>query len=547
MTKTESTLETRKAALGRESSVDTSTRTLRRGLGQAGVQRAAFALPAVIALVLSCIDLTGRSIWLDESATASIASQNGTALWHAIAHDGGNMSGYYLILHLLFAAFGDGLVVMRIPSAIATGVTVFLVSLLTNRLFGKTAAFVAGLLGAVSLPLVFWGQDARGYALMVTFVTASFYFLVELDRRVAARASIRSAWIGYLVTTTLAAYMSYVALLAVLAQLVWVVLARRPLRAVAQALAISVVLWVPLVILAVNRGTGQLDWLSRPGIGALAVVVATIASASQQPDIHQTATSNALETLTAVVVLGVLVLAVLFAREKESRRQLGLLASWIAVPVLLAFAESYAAQPVFLSRNLLMCVPPVGIVASLAVVEPRIPRGLGVGALAVVAGLRIAQVVPSYAESPENWRAATAYVVARSSPLDCVAFYPSDGRQAFDYYVLHTSGDLAIAPHPVLPPLSLRVIRPYVEVYTTVSSATIRALQISCARLWVVSSHTGSPEGTASSKTHYLRYEQLLTRLGRAFAPVRVANFGWAYPVRVELFSSAAVVQGRRA
>ena len=316
---------------------------------------------------------------------------------------------------------------------------------------------------------------------------------------------------------------------------------------VAQALAISVVLWVPLLILAVNRGTGQLDWLSRPGIGALAVVIATIASASQQPNIHQTATSDALEALTAVVVLGVLVLAALFFRDTERRRQIGLLASWIAVPVVLAFAESYAAQPVFLSRNLLMCVPPIGIIASLAVVEPRIPRVLGVGALAAIAGLRIAQVVPSYAESPENWRAATAYVIAQSKPLDCVAFYPSDGRQAFDYYALHTRGDLAVAPRPVLPPLSLRVIRPYVEVYTTMSAARISSLQSSCARLWLVSSHTGSPGGTASSRTHYLRYEQLLTRLKTAFVPVRVASFGWAYPVRVELFSSAALVQGRRA
>ncbi len=546
MTKTESPPESRRPSGSGGSSKDLGA------LEETGVHRGwlrplALVLPAVVAFALSCIDLTARSIWLDESATVSIASQNGHALFHAIARDGGNMSGYYLLLHVLIAAFGDGLIVVRIPSAVATGASVFFVSLLANRLFTHLAALMAGLLSAVSLPLAFWGQDARGYALMVMFVTASFYCLVELDCRGAKSESARSAWIGYLVATMLAVYMSYVALLAVIAQIVWLVVARGPLREALRALAISVVCWIPLMILAVNRGTGQLNWLPRPGFSALAVVVATVASASQQPNIHQTTTSDALEALTAVVVLSVVVLALVFTRERERRRHVALLSCWIVAPIAVAFAESYIAQPVFLSRNLLMCVPPVALVASLAVVEPRIPRTVGLGALAAVAGLRIAQLVPSYQESPENWRAATAYVITRARSLDCVAFYPSDGRQAFDYYVLHTAGDLGLAPRPVLPALGFDVVRPYDEVYTSMTPAQVSAVERTCARLWLVSSHVGSSSGTSSSRTHYRRYEQLLSRLSTAFVPGHAEQFGWADPVRVELFSSARLVQGRKA
>lgn len=516
-------------------------------LRRSGVQGFALVLPALVAFALGCVNLTARSIWLDESASLSIASQNGHALWHAIAHDGGNMSGYYLLLHLLITAFGDGLVVLRLPSVIATGVTVFFVSLLSFRLFNTFAAVVAGLVSAVSLPLVYWGQDVRGYAPMVTFVTASFYFLVELDRRAESHLRLRSAWIGYLLTTVLATYMSYVALLAVFAQLIWLVLARRPLRAVAAALAIAIVCWVPLILWAVGRGTGQLAWLGRPGLLALAVTVSTVASASLRPSIHQTGTSDALEALTAVVVLVVLGLAAFDPRERMRRRDVGLLASWIAAPIALAFAESYVAQPVFLARNLLMCVPPVAIVVSLAIVETRIPRAIGLGVLGAVAGLRVAQLVPSYSESPENWLAATAYVIDHSRPHDCIAFYPSDGRQAFDYYVLHTPGDLEIAPRPVLPSLPLRDVRPYVEVYTTMTTAQIRGLERSCARLWFVASHTGGPKGTAWSRSHYVRYEQLLSRLGTTLVPVRVTHFGWADPVWVGLLNSPHFAQGRKA
>src|ERR1700758_1449250 len=89
----------------------------------------AIAIPAVLAAVLSLIGLSGRSLGFDEGATASIAAQHGSALWHAIAHDGGNMSGYYLVMHVLVGVFGNGLVVLRLPSVVATVATVALIGL----------------------------------------------------------------------------------------------------------------------------------------------------------------------------------------------------------------------------------------------------------------------------------------------------------------------------------------------------------------------------------------------------------------------------------
>src|SRR5436305_591056 len=130
-------------------------------------ERAARALalygPALLAAALCLYQLTTRSLWLDESATVAIASQHGGAFGTALAHDGGNMLGYYALLHVLIGLFGNGALVIRLPSAIATAATVAIVSALGLRLFDRRVALGAGLLGAVSLPLVFWGQDARGY------------------------------------------------------------------------------------------------------------------------------------------------------------------------------------------------------------------------------------------------------------------------------------------------------------------------------------------------------------------------------------------------
>ena len=47
------------------------------------------------------VELTTRSLWLDEAATVAIASQHGAAFGAALAHDGGNMLGYYGLMHVL--------------------------------------------------------------------------------------------------------------------------------------------------------------------------------------------------------------------------------------------------------------------------------------------------------------------------------------------------------------------------------------------------------------------------------------------------------------
>ena len=152
---------------------------------------------------------------------------------------------------------------IRLPSALAAGAAAGTVALLALRLFDRRVALAAGVLTAVSLPLVFWGQDARGYALMVALVAgsfAAFAALVETDARP------RRAWIAYVVLTTLAVYVSFVAIFAVLAQLVALTWRRHAWRRVASALAVCALCWIPLAVLAASRGGGQLFWIPRPSL-----------------------------------------------------------------------------------------------------------------------------------------------------------------------------------------------------------------------------------------------------------------------------------------
>ena len=80
---------------------------------------AAVAVPTALALFLCFYEISSRSLWLDEAASVAIASQHGHALGSAIAHDGGNMSAYYLLLHVVIGVFGKGALAIRFTAALA--------------------------------------------------------------------------------------------------------------------------------------------------------------------------------------------------------------------------------------------------------------------------------------------------------------------------------------------------------------------------------------------------------------------------------------------
>jgi mannosyltransferase len=459
------------------------------------------AAPAALAVVLCLYELTTRSLWLDEAASVAIAGQHGSALWSAISHDGGNMLGYYALLHVLIGWFGHGAFVIRLPSALAAGAAAGAVSLLGLRLFDRRVALAAGLLTAVSLPLVFWGQDARGYAPMVALVAGSFAAYAAL-----VETGSRRAWIAYVVLTVLAVYASFVAILALPAQLVALAWRREAWRRFASALAACAVCWVPLAVLAASRGSGQLFWIPRPSLKLEKQVILALTSAGFEPNFRPTWAAGVLAIGT------VLLLAVAFARRPVPwGARLGL--AWLLVPLGLMWLWSLVGQPLFTPRNALVSLPAVALLLGWLVARTR----LGWVAVAVVLALRVVALAPSYGTSPENWRAATAYVTASERPGDCVAFYPLDARMPFAYY----SGDR---------------VNPYVERYET------PRLPAGCPRVWLVSSHQGLPSGTATSRAHYSRYVAVRRALTRTYARHRTRAFGYASVIWVELFYGRRVV-----
>jgi len=465
---------------------------------------AVVAGPAALAIALCLYELTTRSLWLDEAATVAIASQHSSALWHAITHDGGNMLGYYALLHVLVGWFGDGAAVIRLPSVVAAGGCAAAVSLLALRVFDRRVALAAGVLTAVSLPLVFWGQDARGYAAMAALVAGSFCAFAEVVEGPPRRAP----WIAYVLLTTLSVYASYVAVFALGAQLLALAWRRQAWRRALSAMAVCVVCWIPLMVLAASRGSGQLFWIPRPDVKADKQVILALTSAGFEPNFRPTAVAAALAIATVALLLAA---AARTVRGRGAPWGALLALAWLVVPVALMWLWSLIGQPIFTARNALVSLPAVALLLGWVITSGRLAWP-ALAVLGVLVALRAVALAPSYGTSPENWRAATAYVTAAARPGDCYAFYPLDGRMPFAYYTR--------AP-----------VQPYVERYVT------PRVPSTCPRVWLIASHQGLPSGTAASRAHYARYVALRSALARAYPHHSTRAFGYASIIWVELLT----------
>jgi hypothetical protein len=525
---------------------------------------ATVGIPTALALILCLYDLTARSLWLDEAATVSIVSQHGAAFGAALAHDGGNMLGYYGLLHVLVGAFGHGPAVIRLPSALAAVATVTLTCLIARRLFDRRVAFLAGLLTAVSLSLVYWGQVARGYTVMIALLCASFLLLVVALERPRWSWGV---WVAYVAVSTAAVYTGLEAVLVFPAQLVVLAWHRRRFAWLLSALAVTALLCIPLAVLALGRGSSQIFWIPLPNAFTTRQVLLTLSSGGLEPQFYS-GSGDVLRWLTEVLaIVGTLVVvSLLFSRQtRRAAWRPVLVVGWLILPGVFAYTISELGHSMYEARYLLMSLPAVALllawmgaglwdlagrwrVASSGDDDGATRRRVGAGALTAASystrafaialpiallTLRAIQLGPAYGVSTEPWRTVTNQVLGLSRPGDCIAFYPLDSRMAFRYYL--PAG--RVAPTPILPTTPWGEIRPYVEAYATLSPSQLRRLPGQCNRIWLVSSHQGRNDGTTIGSAHFNRFVALKTGIEREYRQSATATYGAASIISVELFS----------
>ncbi|MBA2564608.1 MAG: glycosyltransferase family 39 protein [Gemmatimonadetes bacterium] len=455
--------------------------------------RAALVGLMLLSAALRVHQLGRESFWLDEAFSVLLARADGRWFFHALADREANMALYYGLLRLWTVA-GEGEAWVRGLSVLASVLTVPAVYALGTRLFGRRAGLLAALLLTLNAFHVRYAQEARGYAALVLFATlASLLFARGLVPREGSRRV--AIWMGWALVCALAAYSHFFGALVPAAHLASLAFHRGgrrsiPWRPLAAATVAVVLLVLPLGLFIVHRDVGQVSWIEPPSPVLLRTFFRRLAGGGGD------------SLLAAYVGLGLLALwpwgqpaagagAVLRDPQPNSAGSGwagAFLLLWLLLPVTLVYLVS-RVKPLFVDRYLSFCLPPFVLLAAAGLqrVAPRAIRAAMLLALVALAGRGLVWYYDG--DDKEDWRGATAHILAEARRGDAVVFHAAYVARAYEYYRDRFEAGRK-PPALVSPSLG------YVHFVRTadpreLTPSLLRSLPKRYGRVWIVLSHEG--------------------------------------------------------
>lgn len=390
------------------------------------------ALPLIVitllAVALRFAHLGFKSLWLDEVASIVIARQNFSSVWSALHSLPANTSVFYVYMSLYYAllhfwlGLGNSEFLIRLPSAVFGIATVLLIYLAGKNIFSKRVGLAAALLLAVHPFHIEYSQEARSYALAIFFSVLSLYCFVKGTEDKKAGLW----WVLYVFSAALAVYSHLFAILLLPAQ--WMSLffmerAQRPLKKILLSVIAIAFLIAPVLFFAFTRDMGPIPWGARP---------------HPREILHgiQLFTATGLKLPLYLALLGAAGVSLWRSKRLDGATHLDWRLSLLWACLVFPFAGVLLAsnlKPPLFSRYFIFCLPASVLLAAFALCQIR-PRPASNGAIVLFAALFIPSVFSYYAKPNEDWRGATAYLLADASPQDKVIFYQPYGRWPYEYY-----------------------------------------------------------------------------------------------------------------
>jgi mannosyltransferase len=300
---------------------------------------------------------------------------------------------------------------MRMPSMIAMTATAAACALLGRRLFGNKAGLLAGLLFAVLPAISRYGQEIRGYGFAALFATlASLTLVGALERSRWWRWSLYAVCVALMGLSHLISVLVLAGHLVTVLVLAWWFGRWRILWwLLATAAGAAVVL--PLTVRGLGQHDAQLSWLDPATPKSLADMAGSVFIAP---------------------VVGGLVTGLAMAALWRNRAAAGaLLWASVLLPVGLLFAYDQWAEPIFIGRYLLFCVPLLCALAGAALAALRLPVALI--AVVLIGGVGLpTQATIRRDHSSFNYQAAARVIQINQHPGDGIVYEPRDGWQMND-------------------------------------------------------------------------------------------------------------------
>ena len=384
-----------------------------------------------------------ESLRLDESQSIWQANRPFGDFLVTIARDV-HMPLYGTILNIWMNFFGNNIYTNRFISLVFNLVSIPTIFAIGKLISKKTSIglFVATMF-AVSPFLSWFGSELRMYSLFTFISLCSHYFFIKIQKSDCARLKY---WIPFGIFSFLGVYTHYFFLVFLFCQVIFYVFnskifpakSFRYLLITCIAVLGSIVPWVSYV-LYINAASSQTPFLAKPSTVDLFNLYSNHLFGFQDDQLN-----------TVILAMWPLVgvLCLFFLQKTKTFNITGVYLGMMAfLPTFLLFSISVLLKPIFLSRYLIMCLPPLYLLIAIVLFSSR-SKVLGIIRFsfitAMLAGLAI-QISNPNSPVKENYRGAINYVINSAQPKDIVATSAPFTIYPFDYYYNGRS-DLVTVP-----------------------------------------------------------------------------------------------------
>jgi mannosyltransferase len=442
------------------------------------------------------LHLVSKPFWFDECFSVEVARIGWGDFLRLLWWREANMSLYYALLRI-WLHFGQSEFFIRGLSGLIAVATLPAIYWLSRMLYNRRVALIAAALFAFNAYSVRYAQEARGYALFLLLATLSSGFLIAFLREPSRRNRL-----GYVLTSILAVYAHFYALLLVAAE--WLALRwlGGPDRSSPQRSAQMRRAWIaiglavlPLLIFVAKTGAGPIRWIPRPGFRDVLEFYEHLAGASNW----------VLPVLFAVAGIAAVVPVrkQLLARDHDWKTwRTQFLLVWLFFPVLLTVLLSFA-RPIFLGRYMIFCLPALLILVAAGLARLRQSWLLG-AALSGILLLCLQGIFFVYGHDFDNERdtsgAATAFILEHAQPGDAVVFHIAATRIAYEFFRSLRAGKNTASPD-FTAQLGPEIVFPqhgagmdYRDFTGKPTEDLLRAAEGSHPRVWIMLMNNGSAE-----------------------------------------------------
>lgn len=297
-------------------------------------------LISLFALFLRLIGIGFESIWVDEAISIAQSSQTFDMMIYLTGLDV-HPPLFNTILFFWIRLFGDGAIAVRFISAIFGSMSVYLIYILANKIYGKKFALVSSMLLALSAFHIYFSQEARMYTLLVFLVLINSLFFLDSNNKKFKRY--------YIITSILMVYTHIFAWLVIGFQFIYdFIYKKRNLNLFKPYIIIfiSYLPWIYFLIKQISTVSSSF-WIPKPDFYSIQELFFRFSGVE----------IINLYFFTFLFFLGIIFMIFDFYKSKEKSKENLYLILWFFVPIIIVYLFSILFIPIFSTRYFLFCLP----------------------------------------------------------------------------------------------------------------------------------------------------------------------------------------------